>query len=43
MANVDDEFSPGYDGPGTGSGEWFVAPELCKGLMLKGAQAGGKE
>ncbi len=20
MANVDDEFSPGYDGPGTGSG-----------------------
>lgn len=38
MANVDDEFSPGYDGAGTPAGEWFVAPELCKGLMLKGAQ-----
>lgn len=37
MANVDDEFSPGYDGPGTGANEWFVAPELCKGIMLKGA------
>lgn len=38
MANVDDEFSPGYDGANTPAGEWFVAPELCKGLMLKGAQ-----
>lgn len=37
MANVDDEFSPGYDGPGTGSGEWFVAPALCNGIALKGA------
>lgn len=39
MANELDEFEIGYNGPGTGADEWMIAPEVCRGLRLKGAQS----
>lgn len=38
MSNeIDEEFGPGYNGPSTGADEWMIAPEVCKGIRLKGA------
>ncbi|MBL0220279.1 MAG: hypothetical protein IPQ07_41220, partial [Myxococcales bacterium] len=36
MAEEFNEFSVGYNGPGTGAGEWLIAPENCNGIRLKG-------
>lgn len=36
MADEYDDFSVGYTGPSTGANEWLIAPEVCKGIRLKG-------
>lgn len=38
MAEEFNEFSVGYQGPGTGAAEWLIPPENCNGIRLKGAQ-----